>query len=212
MMRLYSYFRSSSAYRVRIAMNLKNLEYEIAPIHLLNEEQLTPEHRELNPYGQVPCLEVEGTVINQSVAICMYLDSIQDDPMLFPTDPVELAKVMEICELINSGIQPLQNLRVLKFLKKEFSADDAKKLFWATHWNTIGLQAVEKILEQTRGFYAFGDTVTAADCFIQPQIYSARRFHVDIESMPNLKALEEQYAEMDAFVQAHPDNQPDAPK
>jgi maleylacetoacetate isomerase len=211
-LRLFSYFRSSASYRVRIGLNLKKLDYEYIPVNLLKGEQKLPQHLEKNPSGQIPCLELDGKFYNQSMAIFSLLDDLKTEPLLFTRDCFHKAKIIEICELVNSGIQPLQNMNVLKELNSRFNADDAQKNAWAHHWNLEGLKSLEALISKTAREYAFHDTITAADCFIQPQLFSARRFNVDIKPFPVLARLESAYSKIDAFERAHPDNQPDTPK
>jgi maleylacetoacetate isomerase len=211
-LRLYSYFRSSSAHRVRIGLNIKGLDHELVPVHLLKNEQNSDAHKSRNPTGQIPTLEVDGKFLNQSLAILLFIDELNESHRLFPKKSFERAKVIEICELINSGIQPLQNLSVLNTLHDRFDISDDQKIEWAKLWNERGLANLEKLLESTHGKFSFGNELSAADCFIHPQMISAQRFKVDISKFKILCALDETYKKIPAFIKAHPDSQPDSPK
>ncbi len=209
---LYSYYRSSASYRVRIALNLKNIKYEYRPVHLLNNggEQHGPEYRKLNPLKQVPCLIHAGHPIAQSMAIFDYLENISPEPHLFPLEPFDRAVVTQICEIVNSGIQPLQNAAVMQELEKTYGFSAEQKKNWIKEWNHRGLRALEDLLKMTAGDYAFGDDVTAADCFIVPQIFSARRFGVELENYPTVLQVYHAAEELEPFVLAHPSRQPDS--
>lgn len=210
-MKLYNYYRSSASYRARIALNLKGMKYEYIPVHLLKDggEQLKPEYLALNPMGQVPCLEHNGHLISQTMAIMMYLDDIKPTPRLFPQDAFEKAKVIEICELINSGIQPLQNTGVISELAKQFNASPEQKAAWSQHWISKGLGALERILEKSSGKFAVGDEPGAADCFIIPQMFASRRFGADVNGFKNLLKVEKNASELAAFKEAEPAKQID---
>lgn len=209
---LYSYFRSSSSYRVRIALNLKGLEYEIKPVHLLKNkgEQNAADYKKINPMGEVPCLIHNGTSIGQSMAIIEYIDKCFIDHPLFPATPKDGAVVRQICEIINSGIQPIQNLKVLQKLEKDFSATQEIKNAWAKHWITEGFGGLEKTLEGSSGIYCFGDTLTAADCFLVPQVFNANRFSVDLSKYKNIQKVYSSCITLPAFKKAAPENQADA--
>jgi maleylacetoacetate isomerase len=209
---LYNYYRSSCSYRVRIALHLKKIPFLYKSVQLKDGEQHRPEHVSRNPTGQVPSLEVDGQFINQSMVICMYLDRIQPEPRIFPIDDKERLKVLEICEIINSGIQPIQNLKVTQTLVGKFGLPEARVSEWNKFWIARGLLQVEQILKKTSGEFAVGNQITAADCFILPQIYNGHRFNVDFSDMPTLSRLEKTYDKIEAFKKSHPDAQPDAPK
>ena len=213
-LKLYSYYRSSCSYRVRIGLHLKGLTFEYIPIHLLNEggEQHLPAYRALNPKREVPTLVHGGFNLSQSMAILQYLDSIQAEPPLFPNDLKTRSKVIQFCEIINSGIQPIQNLSVLAELKDRFGAVDKDIQSWCAAWITRGFEGLEKMLEGTAGTHCFAGKVTAADLFLIPQVYNALRFKVDMSHFPIIERVYEKAMTMDAFQLAEPSRQIDAPR
>lgn len=212
-MKLYSYWRSSCSWRVRIGLNLKGLAYTYEAVHLIKDggQQNSEAYRALNPMRTVPTLELEegGVVrrLSQSIAILEYLEERYRTPALLPSEPLLRARVRMLAEMVNSGIQPLQNLSVLQFVKGELKADD--KAFGA-HWNTRGLVALEAAVKETAGTYCVGDTVSLADIFLVPQLHGARRFGVDLTAFPTLTRIEAACDKLPAFQAAHPDRQPDA--
>ena len=209
---LYSYYRSSCSYRVRIALYLKNIPFEYIPIHLLKEggEQKSKQYQKLNPEEQVPCIVHNNQVIAQSMAILQYLEDLHPNPNLFP--PKEKIKVINLCEIINSSIQPLQNLKVLKYLKSHYQINEHQKTQWIKFWIQKGLFALEnKIAENKIGPFAVGRHLTAVELFIIPQIYNARRFNVNLKPFPRLLQIESLCQNLPAFQKAHPDVQPDSP-
>ncbi|MDZ4661511.1 MAG: maleylacetoacetate isomerase [Pseudomonadota bacterium] len=208
---LYSYFRSSSSYRVRIALNLKGLEYEIKPVHLMKSggEQNMPEYKNLNPLGEVPCLVHDEMAVGQSMAIIEYLDRIFPEKRLFPVAAAEGAHVRHFCEGINSGIQPFQNLKVLQKIEKDFGATQEMKSSWAKHWITEGFKGLERLLEKHSRKYSFGDELTAADCFLIPQVFSAKRFNVDMIPFKKIQSVYNHCTKLPEFVKASPENQVD---
>jgi len=210
---LYSYFRSSASYRVRIAMNLKQIAYEYRAVHLLNNggEQHKDDYRQLNPSAQVPTLIHGDRVIGQSMAIIDYLDQVRPEPKLFPADAYQRALVIQACEIVNSGAQPLHNLNVLQELEKSFSAGDAQKSEWSSHWIARALEALENLVAKRAGDYAFGNQVTAADCFIMPHLANADRYKVPLATYPTLSRLRGTYEKNPAFQKAAPAAQPDTP-
>ena len=212
-MTLYSYFRSSSSYRVRIALEHKGIKYDYKPVHLLQQggEQFLPEFTRINPGQQVPTLVHNNSVIAQRMAILIYLEDLKPEPQLFSSDPAEKAKIIELCEIVNSRIQPLQNLKVLKEVVSRYGLNEDQKLEWAQFWINDGLKALEGVLDKTAGKFSFGDSVTAADCFLVPQVYNAQRFSVDMNSYPHISRVEKNCLELQAFQKAHPSSQPDAP-
>lgn len=210
---LYSYFRSSASFRVRIAMNLKGIAFEYRAVHLLNEggEQFRDDYRRLNPSREVPTLVHQGKSLSQSVAILDYLDAVRPEPRLFPKDPFGRAVVLQACEIVNSGTQPLMNLRVLNELGTRFGADQAGKDEWVRHWVRYGLESLEGFLKPRSGKFSFGDELTAADCFVIPQLFGADRFQVDLSPYPTLRRIRENCEALDAFKKAAPAVQPDTP-
>lgn len=210
-MKLYSYFRSSAAYRTRIALNLKGLPYETESVHLTKGggRQHTPEFRAINPQGRVPALTLSGgDTLIQSLAIIEYLDEIHPQPPLLPTDPVERAKVRAIAQLIACDIHPLNNVGPLRHLKNELGQDQSKIDAWYHHWVAEGFEALEALIEPAP--YAFGNTVTLADLCLVPQVYNARRLKVPLERFPKVVAVDAACAKLAAFEQARPENQLDA--
>jgi maleylpyruvate isomerase len=212
-MKLYSYWRSSCSWRVRIALNLKGLAYTYEAVHLLKDggQQHSDAYRALNPMRTVPTLEFEegGGVkrLSQSLAILEYLEERYRTPALLPSDTLLRARARMLSEMVNSGIQPLQNLSVLQFVKGELKSDD--KAFGA-HWNARGLAALEAAVKETAGTYCLGETVSFADICLVPQLYGARRFAVDLTPYPTLTRIEAACEKLPAFQAAHPDRQPDA--
>jgi maleylacetoacetate isomerase/maleylpyruvate isomerase len=210
---LYSYFRSSTAYRVRIALNIKDVKYTQKAVHLLEDggQQYKPEYLTLNPTAEVPTLIHNGKILSQSFAIIEYLDEIIHQNPLFPKDPFERAKIRQICENINCGIHPLTNLKVMNFLNSEMEVPNSSNEKWQQHWISKGLSALEKIIQSTAGSFAFGEKITCADIFIIPQIFSAKRFGVTTENYPTLTRVNENCIKLQAFLDAHPSRQPDTP-
>ncbi|QBP74474.1 maleylacetoacetate isomerase [Herbaspirillum huttiense] len=211
---LYSYFRSSASYRVRIALNLKGVPYETAAVHLLNQggEQLLPAFTQLNPHALVPVLADQGKLLTQSMAMLEYLEERYPTPSLLPGDAFARAHIRELSLAIACEIHPLNNLRVLRYLKHALAVDEAQKTAWIQHWIKLGFTALEQQLaaDTTRGHFCVGDAPTMADCFLIPQIFNARRFEVDMAPYPTLCAIEAACNTLPAFEQAHPAQQPDA--
>lgn len=206
---LYSYWRSSSSWRVRIALNLKNIPYQVHPVHLLKAEHNTIEFSEKNPIQKIPVLEFtsqdnQKNYLAESLAICEFLEEISDFKLL-PQDIVQRAKVRAFCSEIACNIQPIQNLPVLNRIQEIGS----NKMDWAKEWITKGFESVEKLLSSSKGKYSFGDELSLADAFLIPQIYNARRFGVEMVKFPNIVEIEKNLSTLEAFIQAHPDNQPD---
>lgn len=214
MIQLYSYFRSSCSYRVRIGLNLKGLEFETLPIHLVKNggEQFSDDFKKHNPSGKVPVLVDQGQSYFQSTAILEYLDEVYPQVPLYPLTPKERAEVRMLCEVVNSDIQPLQNLRVLKSLVGDFGLSDAKKLEWIRKWISQGFESLEASLQKTAGTFAYGEKPGAVDCFLVPQVYNARRFEIDMGQFPIISRVDKACLELEAFQKAHPDNQIDTPK
>jgi maleylacetoacetate isomerase len=210
--RLYSYFRSSAAYRVRIALALKHVVYETCPVHLLRDggEHYQAHYRAVNPQGLVPSFVDEAGTLGQSLAIMEYLDTLYPDPPLLPADPRAMAEVRAMAEAVACDIHPLNNLRVLAYLRREFGADEDAVARWYRHWIAEGLAPLEALaLRHSRGF-CWGDTVTLADLCLVPQLYNARRFAVDLAPYPTLTAIDARCRALPAFIAAAPENQPDA--
>jgi maleylacetoacetate isomerase len=204
---LYDYWRSSACYRVRIALNLKGVEYERRPVNLLESEQRSDEYRALNPGGLVPTLEIDGHRLTQSMAILTYLDSRFPTPPLIPAMAPERAHVGEMAMIIACDIHPLNNLRVLKYLKNELGHSQEEVDRWYAHWIREGLPALEAIAAPKAGKFLFGEIPTAADVFLVPQLYNARRFNIPIDDFPTLLRAEENANKLEAFAAAHPDRQ-----
>lgn len=212
-LKLYSYFRSSASYRVRIGLALKNLDYEYMPVHLVNNggEQLKDDYLKVNPSAEVPTLVHNGKFLSQSLAILLYLDENFSGASLFPKESFEKNKIIQLCEIINSGIQPLQNLRVLKKMKQDYSWSDEQKNSWIQHWIALGFKSFENLIDKNTGEFCFGNSPTAADAFLVPQVYNAHRFELDMNPYPQIMRAYKACEKLDAFKKAHPANQPDTP-
>lgn len=206
--RLYSYWRSSSAYRVRIALNLKGLDYEMVPVSLApgESEHRNDAYRAINPQMLVPFLEHGEIAIGQSMAILEYLEETFTDVILLPRQEPLRSRVRAFCNMIACDIQPLNNLRVMNYIKNEFDADPAGA--WYTHWIHEGFKAAEKLAGN--GPYVFGDKPTLADAFLVPQLYNARRFDVPLDAFPRLVAIVDACNELPEFQAAAPESQADA--
>ena len=202
---LHDYFRSSAAYRVRIALNMKGVDYDRLSVNLVEGEQKTAEYRALNPQGFVPCLEIDGLKLTQSLGIAVYLDQTRPKPPLMPRDPADGAHVRAMAMTIACDIHPLNNLRVLKYLKGELGQDQAAIDRWYAHWVTEGLEALEAMAAPRAGAFLFGDSPTLADICLVPQLYNARRFSVPITPYPTLRRADESASALPAFAAAHPD-------
>jgi maleylacetoacetate isomerase len=208
---LYSYFRSSAAYRVRIAFNLKGLSFDTTGIHLQKEGGLNrkPEYRAVNPQMRVPALRLDsGEVLTQSLAIIEYLDEIHPHPALLPSDPVERAQVRAAALLIACDIHPLNNTSPLRYLKNELGQDQGKIDAWYHHWVLEGFEAFEAMIQP--GPYSFGADVTIADICLVPQVANARRLKVPLDRFPKISGVDAACAALPAFEKARPENQPDA--
>lgn len=210
---LYTYFRSSSSQRVRIALHAKKLKFESQFIHLLNDggQQHAPEYKTVNPSGQVPTLVHQGKALAQSMAIIQYLDIAFPQIKLFPEDAFLHSKTIEFCEIINSNMQPFHNLKLIQHLEKELSLTASQKQKWFKDWMNPGFIALEKIARKFSGTFCFGDSISAADCFLAPQITAAERFEVDLSPFPRIKKISESYPNVEAFKLSHPFVQPDCP-
>lgn len=211
-MKLYTYYRSSSSFRVRIGLNLKGIPYQPVFVHLAEGKQREADHLSRNPQGLVPVLEDGDVTIGQSVAIFEYLEETHPKPPLLPADPVERAVVRQMVNLVACDIQPLNNLKVLKYLNYPMGHPKEEIDNWYRHWIGLNFTALEALVAGHGKGYCFGDTVTMADCFFIPQIWNARRFGTDLSGFPNLLKIEAALYKLEAFDKALPENQPDAPK
>ncbi|TEA79514.1 maleylacetoacetate isomerase [Allopusillimonas ginsengisoli] len=213
-MKLYSYFRSSAAYRVRIALNLKGLSYETIPVHLLKEggQQFSDSYRAVNPSQLVPTLVDNDVTVGQSIAILEYLEETHPQPPLLPTDAAGRARVRAIAQNIACDIHPLNNLRVLKYLKHELGQDDDARNGWYKHWIAVGLGAVEALLADhpDTGRFCHGDQPGYADACLVPQLFNARRMGCDTSAFPTIMRIDAACTELDAFCDAAPGSQPDS--
>jgi len=212
MMKLYTYFRSSASFRVRIVLNLKQLPYETVAVHLVRNggEQHSSDYKALNPMSQVPTLENGVHVLTQSNAICEYLNELQPDPALFPSDMFERAWVRSVCNMVACDIHPVNNLRILNYITRTLGHDETQKMDWYRHWISQGFTALEQQLESRAGLYSWGDRITMADVFVIPQIWNAMRFQCSLDSFPVLRRVYDNAMAQGAFEQAMPANQPDA--
>lgn len=209
---LYNYFRSSTSYRVRLAMNVKGLDFEYKPINLLKGEQRSPEYLKINPLGGVPTLIHNGKLIPESFAIMEYLDEVFPEPALFPKDAYLKARIRQVCEVINSFMHPMGNLKTLQYMEKHHGYAQEQKEEWFKHWATQGLQTLETTLKEFAGTYSFGDQVTMADLFLVPQLVTCQRFKMDLSPYPTLVKISENCNKLEAFQKAHPFKQIDTPE
>ncbi len=211
---LHNYFRSSSSYRVRIALGLKGLDYDYVAVHLNRNggEQFSDDFKRLNPHALVPVYDDGHTQISQSLAILEYLDETHPTPPLLPSNPRDRGYVRSLALAVACEIHPLNNLRVLKFLTGELQLTEAAKTRWIHHWIALGLEALETQIAASplRGRFCCGDSPTLADCCLVPQLFNAARFQVDLQPYPTLRAIDGACASLDAFQRAHPSRQPDA--
>jgi len=208
---LYSFFRSSAAYRTRIALNLKGIAYTIAPIHLSKDggQHKTAGYRALNPQMRVPSLALpSGEVLTQSMAIIEYLEETQPNPPLLPGDPVARAQVRALADIIACDIHPLNNTSSLNYLRSKLGQAEAEINAWYAHWITLGFEAIETLIKP--GPYAFGARPSLADVVLVPQVYNARRFNVPLDRFPKIVVVDAECLKLAAFDRARPENQPDA--
>lgn len=214
-LRLYGYWRSSAAYRVRIALNLKGLEYESVPVHLVRDggEQHKAQFLEINPQGLVPVLVDGERIIRQSLAIIEYLDELHPAPPLFPSTSRDRARVRALALTVACDIHPLNNLRVTRYLERELGANEAQRLAWMQHWMALGLEGLEAQVADhpSTGDFCEGEAPTLADCCLVPQLYNARRYGMDLTAWPTLLRIEANCMALAAFQDAAPEAQPDAP-
>jgi maleylacetoacetate isomerase len=212
MMKLYSYWRSSAAYRVRIALNLKNIPHETVPRHLVSGEHRQPDYLRTNPQGLVPALEHRGELFAQSLAIIEYLDSVAPAPRLLPQEPVARAHVAAMAQAIACDIHPLNNLRVMNYLRREFGHGDEEIRSWYGHWIDEGFRALEAWAAQYSSArrFMFRDEISLADVCLVPQVYNARRFGVSLQPYPLLVAIDAHLQSLPAVIDASPERQADA--
>ena len=209
---LYSYWRSSAAYRVRIALELKGLDYTIMPVNLIKEggEHRHTSYKDLNPQGLVPTLVDGGMVLGQSLAILEYLEEAYPETSLLPSDLCDRALVRQVMYIVCCDIHPLNNLRVIQYLSSTFSAAEEPRKTWAATWMNDGFAAIESLISNKRGPYALGDDVTMADICLIPQVYNANRFGISLESYPRIRHVASQCMSLQPFQNAAPENQVDA--
>jgi maleylacetoacetate isomerase len=210
-MKLYGYFRSSAAFRVRIALNLKKLPYETAAIHLRRNDQTRPDYLGVNPQGLVPTLEDGGRRFVQSLAIIEYLDETYPNPPLLPSSPEDRARVRALAEIVACDIHPINNLRVLRYLTHSLGHDEAAIAAWYNHWIDAGFQAFERLLAEDprTGSFCHGDTPGLADITLVPQAVNAERYQLDLAPYPTTARIYQSCMRLEPFTAAHPNNQPD---
>jgi maleylacetoacetate isomerase len=210
-MKLYSYFRSSAAFRVRIALNLKKLDYETAAIHLRRNDQSKPDYRGVNPQGLVPALEDGGRTLIQSLAIIEYLDETHPEPPLLPGNPADRARVRALADIVACDIHPINNLRVLRYLTHQLDHNEAAIASWYNHWIAAGFTALEPLLaKDTRtGSFCHGDAPGLADIALVPQVVNAERYRLDLTRYPTVARIYANCMKLEPFSAAHPSQQPD---
>jgi len=212
-MKLYNFFRSGTSHRLRIALNLKGIEYDYVPVDLRTEEHLGASFKAVNPQQLVPALVTGDLTLIQSPAIIEWLEERYPTPPLLPAGPNERARVRAMAAIVGCDIHPINNRRVLEYLRKTLSCSEDAVLAWCATWITAGFDALEALLaaDERRGAFCFGDAPTLADVYLVPQVESARRFNVDLRPYPNIVAIDRACGELDAFRRAAPAVQPDAP-
>jgi len=208
-MKLYSYFRSSAAYRVRIALNLKALPYETEAVHLVKNEQQLASYRALNSSQLVPTLLDQDQTFTQSLSILEYLEERYPAKALLPKDLVERAKVRAFAQSIACDIHPINNLRVLKYLQNDLAISNEQKTLWYRHWILEGFHSLEMQLQHSNGQFCFGSQPTFADCCLIPQVYNAKRFKIDLSAFPKIESIYQHCLTLPAFLNATPEQQPD---
>ena len=207
---LHGYWRSGTSYRTRIALNLKGVDYETRPVDLRAGEQRAQDYLALAPQGLVPALETPEGFLIQSPAILEWLEETHPDPPLLPREAADRALVRAMAAVIGCDIHPLNNLRVLRALKRDLGASDEQLSAWEARWIGDGFTALEALIRRHGGDFAYGERPTLADCYLIPQVYSAERFGVDLEPYPLIRAVTDRCRALEAFARAHPDKQPDA--
>jgi maleylacetoacetate isomerase len=208
--KLYTFFRSSAAYRVRIALNIKGIEHETVALNLPNGDHRQPRFVALNPHRTIPVLDDDGVVLMQSLAIIEYLDTRYPAPRLIPADAIERARVQAFAQVIACEIHPLNNLRVLRYLRSKLELDDDGVNAWVRHWIAESFISLEALLGESAGRYCFGDELTIADVCLVPQMYNARRFNCDLTAFPTIVRVTDTLRALPAFARAAPELQPDA--
>jgi len=211
-MRLYSYFRSSASFRVRIALNLKGLPFDYVPVQIVKNEHLKPEYRAVSPNALVPVLEDGKQLLNQSLAICEYLEETHPEPHILPAEPGDRARVRALALTIACEIHPLNNLRVLRYLTRQLQVGEDEKNAWYRHWVETGLAAIEFQLagSTSTGRFCHGDVPSLADICVVPQIFNGRRLECDLSGVPTVMRVFDSCMNLDAFKRADPSVQPDA--
>jgi maleylacetoacetate isomerase len=209
-MKLYTFFRSSASYRVRIALNLKGVSYEAVPLNLPRGEHRVPKFLALNPHATVPVIDDDGTVLMQTLAIVEYLDARFPEPRLIPLEPAQRARVQAFAQVIACEIHPLNNLRVLQYLRGELKLDEGRVQTWVQHWIGESFRTLEALLRESAGRCCFGDALSIADVFLVPQVYNARRFACDLAPFPTVVRVADALRVLPAFARAAPEAQPDA--
>jgi maleylacetoacetate isomerase len=210
--KLYSYYRSSAAYRVRIALGLKGVAFSTVPVNLVGGEQ-RGSYLDTNPQGLVPALELDdGTVLTQSTAIIEWLEESHPTPALLPAYPAARARIRALCQHIACDIHPLNNLRVLFYLRDEAAQDAEAVSRWYAHWVREGFCALEQAVTDFEGAFSLGDKPGMFEAFLVPQLYNANRWNVAVDDFPRIQALDTRCQQLDAFLHAHPDRQPDTPQ
>ncbi len=207
---LHGYWRSSAAYRVRIALGLKGVPFDQVTHDLKTAAQRDPSYLRIAPHGLVPALEADGAVLIESPAILEWIEARWPTPPLLPANAIDAAVVRSMGALIACDIHPVNNLRVLNELRRNFAASDEQVAAWMERWIGEGFRALEALIESHGGTFAFGDSPTLADCYLVPQVYNARRFDIDLAAFPRLVEVTEAASRLPAFAAAHPDRQPDA--
>jgi len=209
-MKLYTFFRSSAAYRARIALNVKGVAYDAVPLHLPRGEHRRDDFLALNPHATIPVIDDNGVVLIQSLAIVEYLDARYPEPRLIPLEPVLRARVQAFAQVIACDTHPVNHLRVLQYLRNELELDEPRVERWVRHWIGESFRALEVLLRESAGRCCFGDTLTIADVFLVPQVYNARRFSCDLAPFPTLVRVAGALRALPAFARAAPEAQPDA--
>ena len=209
-MKLTTYFRSTAAYRIRIALNLKDIDHDLLPLNLFTGEQQSPTFLNTNPNGLIPVLQIGGEYLTQSMAILEYLEEVHPKMPLLPKDPIHRSHVRALAHSITSDIHPLNNLRVQQYLGNEMGLSDDSKLQWYQHWVAIGFAALETRLEQSAGAFCFGDKLSFADVCLIPQVYNAHRFNCPMTNYPTINRLNRDCLKLASFAKAAPEQQGDA--